>query len=337
MVWCEAVSAAFFAAMAFAHAPLVLIVLAFGSALAEIPFITTSRAAIPTSSRTRAMSAGRTAWSRWGARGHRGRSTDRRRARRDRRPLVGVRVERPDVPRVDRLDRDGPRLLPTGARHGCPRRAPRDGGRARVPVGATASCADLPWPSSCSCWGWAWGWWPTHRSPSTGAGAVGFAATIAAGDRVGPGRRRRPVPASGDRTRVARRRLVRDRCRRTRGRVRTAVRRRPRRAVRDGHHRRSHDRGRDRHHAAAHARRGAEPCDGRVRGRVVARARVRLPARRTGADARGSAGDLSDRRGLGVGRRHHAAVCVWARPDPAAGPTAAPPMRSAKSSPAVPR
>jgi MFS family permease len=47
MIWCEAVSAAFFAAMAFAHAPIMLIVLAFGSALAEIPFITTSRAAIP--------------------------------------------------------------------------------------------------------------------------------------------------------------------------------------------------------------------------------------------------------------------------------------------------
>src|SRR3954464_14489751 len=47
MIWCEAVSAAFFVAMAFAHAPIVLIVLAFGSALAEIPFITTSRAAIP--------------------------------------------------------------------------------------------------------------------------------------------------------------------------------------------------------------------------------------------------------------------------------------------------
>ena len=47
MIWCEAVSAAFFAAMALAHAPIVLIVLAFGSALAEIPFITTSRAAIP--------------------------------------------------------------------------------------------------------------------------------------------------------------------------------------------------------------------------------------------------------------------------------------------------
>lgn len=47
MIWCEAASAAFFAAMAFAHAPMVLIVLAFGSALAEIPFITTSRAAIP--------------------------------------------------------------------------------------------------------------------------------------------------------------------------------------------------------------------------------------------------------------------------------------------------
>jgi MFS family permease len=47
MIWCEAASASFFAAMAFAHAPIVLIVLAFGSALAEIPFITTSRAAIP--------------------------------------------------------------------------------------------------------------------------------------------------------------------------------------------------------------------------------------------------------------------------------------------------
>jgi len=47
MIWCEAVSAAFFAAMALAHAPIVLIVLAFGSALAEVPFITTSRAAIP--------------------------------------------------------------------------------------------------------------------------------------------------------------------------------------------------------------------------------------------------------------------------------------------------
>ena len=33
--------------MAFAHAPLVLIVLAFGSALAEMPFFTASRAAIP--------------------------------------------------------------------------------------------------------------------------------------------------------------------------------------------------------------------------------------------------------------------------------------------------
>src|SRR5262245_59501455 len=47
MIWCEAVSAAFFAAMALAHTPIVLILLAFGSALAEIPFITTSRAAIP--------------------------------------------------------------------------------------------------------------------------------------------------------------------------------------------------------------------------------------------------------------------------------------------------
>jgi MFS family permease len=47
MIWAEAVSAAFFAAMAFVHGPLALILLAFGSALAEIPFFTASRAAIP--------------------------------------------------------------------------------------------------------------------------------------------------------------------------------------------------------------------------------------------------------------------------------------------------
>jgi MFS family permease len=47
MIWCEAVSALFFIAMAFVGAPLWLIVLAFGSALAELPFFTTSRAAIP--------------------------------------------------------------------------------------------------------------------------------------------------------------------------------------------------------------------------------------------------------------------------------------------------
>jgi MFS family permease len=47
MIVAEGVSAAFFAAMAFAHAPIVLILLAFGSALAEIPFFTASRASIP--------------------------------------------------------------------------------------------------------------------------------------------------------------------------------------------------------------------------------------------------------------------------------------------------
>jgi MFS family permease len=47
MIWCEAVSASFFVAMAFVHAPLGLIMLAFGSALAELPFFTASRAAIP--------------------------------------------------------------------------------------------------------------------------------------------------------------------------------------------------------------------------------------------------------------------------------------------------
>ena len=47
MIWSEAAGAACFAAMAFADAPLLLIVLAFGSAIAEQPFFTASRAAIP--------------------------------------------------------------------------------------------------------------------------------------------------------------------------------------------------------------------------------------------------------------------------------------------------
>jgi MFS family permease len=47
MVASEAVSAVFFAAMAFAHGPRVLIGLAFGSAIAELPFFSASRAAIP--------------------------------------------------------------------------------------------------------------------------------------------------------------------------------------------------------------------------------------------------------------------------------------------------
>jgi MFS family permease len=47
MIVCESVSAVFFTAMAFTHTPGVLILLAFGSALADIPFFTASRAAIP--------------------------------------------------------------------------------------------------------------------------------------------------------------------------------------------------------------------------------------------------------------------------------------------------
>jgi MFS family permease len=47
MIWSEAVSAAFFAAMAVVHAPATLILLAFGSAIAELPFFSASRAAIP--------------------------------------------------------------------------------------------------------------------------------------------------------------------------------------------------------------------------------------------------------------------------------------------------
>jgi MFS family permease len=47
MIWSEAVSLLFFAAMVFVDATVGLIVLAFGSALAELPFFTASRAAIP--------------------------------------------------------------------------------------------------------------------------------------------------------------------------------------------------------------------------------------------------------------------------------------------------
>jgi len=47
MILAEAVSTLFFAAMAFAHTPMMLILLAFGSALADVPFFTASRAAIP--------------------------------------------------------------------------------------------------------------------------------------------------------------------------------------------------------------------------------------------------------------------------------------------------
>jgi MFS family permease len=47
MIWSEAVAAAFLVAMVFASSPVVLIGLAFGSAIAELPFFTASRAAIP--------------------------------------------------------------------------------------------------------------------------------------------------------------------------------------------------------------------------------------------------------------------------------------------------
>ncbi len=47
MIWSEAISAFFFAAMVFAKDPGLLIALAFGSAIAELPFFSASRAAIP--------------------------------------------------------------------------------------------------------------------------------------------------------------------------------------------------------------------------------------------------------------------------------------------------
>ena len=47
MIVAEAVAAGFFALMAFVDTPIVLIALAFGSAVAELPFFSASRAAIP--------------------------------------------------------------------------------------------------------------------------------------------------------------------------------------------------------------------------------------------------------------------------------------------------
>ena len=47
MIWSEAVGAAFFAGMAFVDTPIWLILLAFGAAIAELPFFAASRAAIP--------------------------------------------------------------------------------------------------------------------------------------------------------------------------------------------------------------------------------------------------------------------------------------------------
>jgi MFS family permease len=47
MIWSEAIAATFFAAMVFAKDPGILIALAFGSAVAELPFFSASRAAIP--------------------------------------------------------------------------------------------------------------------------------------------------------------------------------------------------------------------------------------------------------------------------------------------------
>ena len=47
MIWSEAAAAVVFSAMAFVHEPIWLIALAFGSALAEQPFFSSSRAAIP--------------------------------------------------------------------------------------------------------------------------------------------------------------------------------------------------------------------------------------------------------------------------------------------------
>ena len=47
MIWSEAVGAAFFTGMAFVDTPIWLILLAFGAAIAELPFFAASRAAIP--------------------------------------------------------------------------------------------------------------------------------------------------------------------------------------------------------------------------------------------------------------------------------------------------
>ncbi|HVD70549.1 MAG TPA: MFS transporter [Actinomycetota bacterium] len=47
LIWSEAISCVFFTAMVFVHSPIALILLAFASAIAELPFLSASRAAIP--------------------------------------------------------------------------------------------------------------------------------------------------------------------------------------------------------------------------------------------------------------------------------------------------
>jgi MFS family permease len=65
MIWSEAISASFFVAMVFTHAPTTLIILAFGSAVAELPFFSASRAAIPNLVDSEEQISWRTVWSRW--------------------------------------------------------------------------------------------------------------------------------------------------------------------------------------------------------------------------------------------------------------------------------
>ena len=90
--------------------------------------------------------------------------------------------------------------------------------------------------------------------------------------------------------------------RRARRRVRAAVPAGARLPAVHGHERRAHDRRRERDHAASHARRRAQPHDVRVRGHPVARPRHLVPDGRAGAERGRAAGRVQDRGHLGGGR-----------------------------------
>ena len=65
LIWSEAISCVFFTAMVFVHSPLVLILLAFASAIAELRSCRPRGRRSRTWSTTRRTSRGRTASSRW--------------------------------------------------------------------------------------------------------------------------------------------------------------------------------------------------------------------------------------------------------------------------------
>ena len=267
-----------------------LILLAFGSAVAELPFLSASRAAIPNLVRARTTlrvgeqprDAGRARRDRRGsgARGSPAGAVDER--------VVGVRAQRGHVPRVARAHRERPRPVP-GARR--PRRDPEhegisaglvylwhepvlatahdrlvrlrardghgDGGRR--PAGDVSSIGGRP-GTGCMIAMWGLG-----STLGAGAGRWMTARTESRWLVAGVGGHRRVGAAwSGSLPLFVL--------------ILSAL-------LTMGIVRRPHDRGREQHDAATHARRRAQPRDGGVRRRAVVRPRDRL--------RRGGPGDVA--------------------------------------------